>query len=281
MSGNSNKLIPELRLNWELAVDMLIRFIDSEVRQAGFTSVVAGLSGGVDSALSTALAVKALGAENVHVVKMPYCSSSPESSADADRFAEKFGIKLRAVDISRAVDAFFELLPGMNSVRKGNVMARARMITLFDIAAEKSALVLGTGNKTEILLGYTTWYGDCACSINPIGDLYKTQVWAMAEYLGVPPGIISKAPSADLWAGQTDEGELGITYEEADKILFRLVDKRMPVEEVIADGFDKDTVTKVHTRMHRMNFKRVLPPIAKLSPRTVGKDFNYARDLDA
>ena len=281
MTDNSEKVIPELKLNWKLAVDMLTRFIETEVKKAGFSGVVVGLSGGVDSALSTVLGIKALGAGNVHVAKMPYSSSSPESSADADKFAEKFGVTLRMVDISKPVNAFFDLLPGMNSIRKGNVMARARMITLFDIAAEKSALVLGTGNKTEILLGYTTWYGDSACSINPIGDLYKTQVWAMADYLGVPSGIISKSPSADLWAGQTDEGELGITYEEADKILYRIVDKRMSVEEVIADGFDKDTVIKVYSRMQKMNFKRVLPPIAKLSPRTVGKDFLYSRDLGA
>ena len=280
MIANSEKIIPELNLNWELAVGMLIRFIESEVKKTGFTKVAAGLSGGVDSALSTALAIKALGAENVTAVKMPYKSSSAESRADAEKFAKKFDIALREVDITKPVDSFIESLPGMDAVRKGNVMARARMTTIFDIAAENSALVLGTGNKTEILLGYTTWYGDSACSINPIGDLYKTQVWAMADYIGIPASIINKAPSADLWAGQTDEGELGITYEAADKILYRLVDKRMSIDEVIAEGFNETTVNKVYTRMHKMNFKRSMPPIAKLSPRTVGKDFNYARDLD-
>jgi len=281
MTNSKRHIIPELELNWELAVDMLVRFIRTETERTGFRRVVSGLSGGVDSAVATALAIKALGKENVKAVKMPYTTSAPESSKNADEFIRKFEPQSETVDITPAVDALLDSRGIEDPVRRGNVMARMRMIILFDVSAEFEALVLGTGNKTEILLGYTTWYGDSACSLNPIGDLYKTQVWKLAEYLGVPEGIIAKAPSADLWKGQTDEGELGITYEEADKILYRLVDKRMSPEEIVDEGFERSVVEEVEARMKRYHYKRVLPPIAKLSPRTVGKDFLYSRDWDS
>lgn len=278
MTQNPHKIIPELVLNWDLAADMLIRFISTEVKRAGFSKVVVGLSGGVDSALSAALAVKALGKGNVLPLKMPYTSSAPGSSEDAETFAEEFGLSIRTIEISPVVDELFKLIPDMGVVRRGNVMARTRMMLLFDAAAEHSALVLGTGNKTEIMLGYTTWYGDSACSLNPVGDLYKTQVWALAAHLNLPERIVSKVPSADLWVGQTDEGELGLTYEIADSILFHLIDKRLSVEDTVAAGFDPKTVSKIAERIKRFQFKRVMPPVAKISPRTIGMDFLYSRD---
>ena len=272
------EIIPELTLNWKLTEEMIIRFIASEVQRAGFERVVVGLSGGVDSALATLLAVKALGGDKVIPVMMPYKTSDPASLKDAEDFIARFKLKAETVDISPMVDAFLEARQTQDPIRRGNVMARVRMMVLFDVAAEMKALVLGTGNKTEILLGYTTWYGDSACSLNPIGDLYKTQVWALASAMGIPDSIVEKAPSADLWKGQTDEGELGLTYEEMDKILYRLVDKRMSRAEVIGEGFPTEKVDKIGTRIKRYHFKRVMPPIAKLSPRTVGKDFLYSRD---
>jgi NAD+ synthase len=175
-------------------------------------------------------------------------------------------------------DSYFASQPETNDIRRGNVMARLRMMVLYDKAAEIGALVLGTGNKTEILLGYTTIYGDNACSLNPIGDLYKTQVWEFSAYLDLPEEIIAKIPSADLWVGQTDEGELGVSYEIMDQILFRLVDRRDTIEEIIANGFEENMVREIVERMRRNHFKRVMPPIPKLSSRTVGGDFLYARD---
>jgi len=270
--------IPELELNWELAVDMLTRFIRTEVERVGFNKVVVGLSGGVDSALSTVLAVKALGADNVIPIKMPYSSSSSSSQEDANKLIEKFGLNAYNIDISAAVEEFFNLQPDMDAIRKGNVMARVRMIILFDSAAKYNALVLGTGNKTETLLGYSTWYGDGACSLNPIGDLYKSQVWALAEYLDIPESIINKDPSADLWVGQTDEGELGISYSAADKILYRLIDKRLTEKQIVEEGFDSETIRKILNRVKKFHYKRVIPPVAKMSPRTIGKDFLQSRD---
>lgn len=256
----------------------MVKFIETEVIRAGFQKIVIGLSGGIDSALSAYLAVEALGPENVIAVKMPYKTSNPESAKDAEKTAEFLRINLLNIEITNPVDEFFALRGVLNSVRRGNVMARMRMITLFDLAAENSALVLGTGNKTEIMLGYSTLFGDSACSLNAIGDLYKTQVWALSAHFDLPESVVAKAPSADLWAGQTDEDELGITYEIADSILFRLVDKRFSVEETVAEGFDREIVEKVWSRMQKYHFKRVLPPIPKLSPRSVGTDFLYSRD---
>jgi NAD+ synthase len=197
---------------------------------------------------------------------------------DAEDLAHRFNLKLDNIDITNLVDAFVNERGQLGLIRKGNVMARARMIALFDAAAEHKALVLGTGNKTEILLGYTTWYGDCACSLNPIGDLYKTQVWALSAHLELPENIIAKVPSADLWTDQTDEGELGILYETADQILYHLIDRRLKIKQVVDLGFEEQAVKMVAERVKRFHFKRVVPPIAKLSPRTVGKDFLYSRD---
>jgi NAD+ synthase len=224
------------------------------------------------------LAAKALGAENVIALKMPYKTSHEESSHQADMMAKSLGIELKGHPITPEADCIFSAIPNMNRIRKGNVMARLRMILLFDSAAEYNAMVLGTGNKTEILLGYTTWYGDSACSLNAIGDLYKTQVWELSAFLDLPEAIIAKVPSADLWADQTDEGELGITYEMADAILYHLVDKRYSIEKVLEEGFERRLVDLVVERMRKYQFKRMMPPVPKLSPRTVGEDFLYSRD---
>src|SRR5438105_245349 len=213
-----------LLLNSEQAVHVLTIFLRDEVRRTGLTKAVIGLSGGVDSALSTYLAVRALGKENVHVLLMPYRTSSPESLSDAMAAVTDLGISHEVFDISPTADAFFQETEkaggGMDQLRRGNVMARLRMIALYDRSQTLGALVIGTSNKTESLLGYTTLFGDNASAINPLGDLYKTQVWQLSKHIGVPDAIVSKAPSADLWPGQTDETELGVTYSKVDELLY-------------------------------------------------------------
>ncbi len=268
----------DLTINTELARKILTGFIRTEIRRAGIEHAVVGLSGGLDSALSCFLAAEALGPENVQAVLMPYRSSSQDSLDDAQKVVDATGVQSIKVEITAMVDPLFERSPEMSSMRKGNIMARARMVVLFDQSAAFNGLVVGTGNKTEILLGYTTLYGDSACGINPLGDLYKTQVRQLARDLGVPESILTKAPTADLWAGQTDEGELGFTYAEVDRLLYLLVDERYTPEECVQAGFEESFVRSVVKRVQRNQFKRVLPPIAKLSNRTVGYDFLYLRD---
>jgi len=272
--------IPEINLsiNPDLARKILAGFIKSEITRAGFTKAVVGLSGGIDSALSCVLAAEALGTENVLAVRMPYKSSSPESLEHAQLVIEQFKVQSETVEITDMVDALVSLDPEMPKTRKGNIMARARMIVLYDRSEIFNGLVVGTGNKTEILLGYSTLWGDSASAINPIGDLYKSQVRQLSRALGIPPAIIDKAPSADLWLGQTDEDELGFTYEEVDKLLYLLVDQRYSPEECVEAGFAQAFVERVVTRIRRNQFKRMLPPIAKVSNRTVGYDFLYLRD---
>lgn len=266
------------RVNPDIALAMIDRFLVEELGKTGLKGVVVGLSGGVDSALATALAARALGRERVLAVKMPYRTSAPESETDADLVAQYVGIRSERVDISPMVDGHFVAYPDATQLRRGNFMARVRMACLFDLSAREGFLVLGTSNKTELLLGYGTWYGDMASSLNPVGDLYKSQVWHLASYLGVPERVTSKAPSADLWPSQTDEGDMGITYREADAILCMLVDERFTVEEVAAAGHPVETVRKVLQMVEGSQFKRRLPIIAKLSNRTVGIDFRYPRD---
>ena len=269
----------DLSIHTETVRRILVDFIRTEVTRAGFRRAVVGVSGGVDSALVCFLTVEALGPENVLALRMPYKTSSPESLAHAQLVIEKTGVQSRTVDITPMVDAYLErYAQDADRVRRGNVMARMRMIVLYDHSAAFGGLVVGTGNKTEILLGYSTLYGDAAYALNPIGDLYKTQVWQLAEAVGVPDVIVKKAPSADLWVGQTDEDELGFSYRLADQILYRLVDERYTPEEVIAQGFPAEVVWAIVERVRRNHYKRVMPPIAKLSHRTVGYDFLYLRD---
>ncbi len=273
-----------LQLNIDLARRMIVEFIRSELTRTGFTRGVLGLSGGIDSALVACLAAEALGAENVLAVLMPYRTSNPASRADAELVAQKLGIASRVVEITPMVEPYLASVIGEPSAdalvarRRGNVMARQRMIVLYDQSEEFRALVLGTSNKTEYLLGYTTQFGDSAAAIQPIADLYKYQVRQLARVAGVPDAIINKAPSADLWQGQTDEGELGFTYDDADAILYRLVDERHTVEEIITQGFDARVVRRVVELVRRNQFKRVTPPVAKLSARTIGTDWLYDRD---
>ena len=268
----------DLTINPGLAGQILTSFIHSEITRAGFSRAVLGLSGGVDSALSCYLAAAALGAENVLAVRMPYRSSSPDSLAHAQLVIDDLGVPSLTVEITPMVEPLFERFPDADQVRRGNVMARARMIVLYDQSQAFQGLVVGTGNKTEILLGYTTLYGDSACAINPIGDLYKAQVRQLARHMSVPEEIIAKPPSADLWQGQTDEDELGFTYDEVDRLLYLLVDQRYSPEECVEAGFEHAFVETVLRRVQRNHFKRVMPPIAKLSDRTVGYDFLYLRD---
>lgn len=267
-----------LAINCPEVVQVLTGFIRTEVRKTGFSKVVVGLSGGVDSSLSAALAVGALGAENVHGVMMPYASSNPASLGDATLLAEQLGITSRKVEITAMVDPYFSEATGIDNMRRGNVMARQRMIVLYDVSAEIGALVLGTSNKTEYLLGYSTLWGDSACALNPLGDLYKTQVWELARFLKLPGQIIDKKPSADLWAGQTDEEELGFTYKDADEVLALLIDSRMKPEHVAARGYNGKFVEQIMQTVRKTQYKRHLPLIAKLSNRTINRDFRFPRD---
>ena len=288
-----NDLLVSLDINADLARTMIVNFIRDEITRVGFSRGVLGLSGGIDSSLVAFLAVEALGAQNVLGVLMPYRTSSPESRADAETVAQKLGIATRVIEITALVDPYLEKFASGSSTsplrgsaqdatqiarRRGNVMARARMIALYDQSEEFHALVVGTSNKTEALLGYTTQFGDNAAAIQPIADLYKAQVRQLARVVGVPDKIIAKAPSADLWQGQTDEGELGFTYDDADAILYRLVDERRRAADVIALGFDARVVQRIVGLVRRNHFKRVTPPACKLSARTIGIDFLYDRD---
>lgn len=268
----------DLSIHTELARKILTGFIKSEITRVGFTRAIIGLSGGIDSALSCALAAEALGPDNVLAVRMPYKTSSADSLEDAEKTATRFGVKMETIDITPIVEPMIQLDPQISNLRKGNLMARARMIVLYDQSEVFKGLVIGTSNKTEILLGYTTLWGDMAAAINPIGDLYKTQVRQLSQAMNLPQSVIDKAPSADLWKGQTDEAELGFTYDEADRLLYLLVDERFRIEDCIAAGFDKGFVNQVVERIRRSQYKRMMPPIAKLSQRTIGYDFLYLRD---
>jgi len=257
---------------------ILTEFIRSEIGRAGFSRAVVNLSGGIDSAVSFALAAEAMGPQNVLAVRLPYKSSSMDSLEHAQLLIDQIGSPAVTIPITEMVDPLIERDPEITDMRKGNIMARTRMIVAYDQSEAFNALVVGTGNKTEILLGYTTLFGDSACALNPIGDLYKTQVRQLAGALQIPEVIIAKPPSADLWTGQTDEGELGFTYEDVDKLLYLLVDQRYRPEECVEAGFAEKFVRQVVERVRRNQFKRILPPIAKLSSRTVGYDFLYLRD---
>lgn len=273
-----NDIKSKIKLNMELTEKILVNFIREEVRSAGFEKVVLGLSGGIDSAIVAFLAVKALGPENVLGIMMPYKSSSRESLEDAQRVVEATGMRVEKIEITDMVDAYFAKEPDISDLRKGNKMARERMTILYDYSAKEKSLVLGTSNKTEILLGYSTQWGDSASAINPVGDLLKTQVWELSEYMGVPKEVIEKKPSADLWEGQSDEDELGFSYFLADEIINLLVDERYTKEEILEKGYSEKTIDSILWRIKTNQYKRKLPLIAKISNRTMEREFRYPRD---
>ena len=267
-----------LTLDAPLTVKFLQLFLAEEVRKVGFQRLVLGLSGGIDSALAAYLAVGALGRENVRVVSMPYKLSSPDSLAHARLVADDLGLDMLVEPITPMVDAYLDSHPDASKLRQGNLMARMRMVTLYDHSAAWNALVLGTSNKTELLLGYGTQHGDLASALNPLGDLYKTQVRQLSRHVGVPAPVIDKPPSADLWEGQSDEAELGFTYDEVDRLLLALVDERRSPAEAEALGFARPMIETVLRRIRLNQFKRRTPLLPKISARTLDKDFHYLRD---
>ena len=268
----------ELDLDLPVVAAVLTDFIRRETRKAGFGRLVVGLSGGVDSAVAAALACRAFPPRDVICVRMPYKTSTPRSLADAGRLASRLRARLLTVPITPMIDPYLRAHPGTSRLRRGNLMARQRMAVLYDLSAAGRALVLGTSNKTELLLGYGTLHGDMASGLNPLGDLYKTQVRALALHLGVPAAIVKKTPTADLWAGQSDESELGFAYADIDRLLLILVDRRLSTEEAIAAGFPRRMVDRIVARIRGSQFKRRPPIVAKIAPRTVGVDFRYPRD---
>jgi NAD+ synthase len=293
-SGPLFAMAPELEIDTAVAERVTVQFIRGQLRQAGFSRALLGLSGGIDSAVSAFLAARAVGPDNVLCVMMPYATSSPESITDAQLVASALGAPTELIEISGMVDAYFGVRYGpgegggllvgaapdgleASNLRRGNYMARTRMAVLYDRSAAWGGLVVGTGNKTESLIGYTTHFGDNASAFNPIGDLYKSQVRSLAAHLGVPEGLIRKAPSADLWPGQTDEGEAGFSYPELDRLLFWMVDRRRTPEELIELGFTRSLVERVDRMVAGAEFKRQVPPVAKLGPRTPGVDYLYPR----
>jgi NAD+ synthase len=274
----SPRVLDRLRLNAPLAVDVLTRFIRDAVETSGTSGVVLGLSGGIDSSLAAALAARALGPERVHGFLLPYRTSSPESEADARRVAEHLGLPHRKIDISPMIDAYFAMETDADAGRRGNKMARERMTILFDQAKRLGALVLGTSNKTEILLGYSTVFGDNASSLNPLGDLYKHQVWQLSRHLELPEEVVAKRPSADLWPGQTDEDEMGFDYATADEVLWLLFDEGLTPEEIVERGYDEPVVRRIVRFERQFRFKRRLMLIARLSGSAVNLDQEIPRD---
>jgi len=268
----------ELQIDTRLVHKILVEFLRQEIGKVGMQRAVVNLSGGIDSALSCYLAVEALGAQNVLAIRLPYRTSSPDSLTDAQLVIDALGMPGATIDITPMVEPLFERFPDMNQNRRGNVMARARMIVLYDQSAVWNGLPVGTSNKTELLLGYGTVFGDMASAVNPLGDLYKTQIRQLAAAVGMPQPILDKPPSADLWVGQTDEGEMGVTYEEVDRLLYLLVDERYSLDEAVEAGFAREYVERVWKMVRVNSFKRRLPLIAKVSTRTIGVDFRYLRD---
>ncbi len=269
-----------MRINPAFAEKLLTRFIKEELSKFNFKKGILGLSGGLDSTVCAFLAVRALGPKNVIGLIMPYEDSFGEEVKDAADLAGHLDIKVHIVNISAMINAYFTKHPTDSLILKGNKMARERMSILYDYSEREKALILGTSNKTELLLGYGTIHGDMACAINPMGDLYKTQIRQLSRALKVPGKILKKKPTAGLWAGQTDEGELGLSYDKIDQILYQLVDLRKTKKELISEGFQKKDVEKIIELIKKAEFKRHLPPIPKISVRTIGHDFLYPYDWE-
>lgn len=267
-----------LKINPLFVENILTRFIRDELAKHGYKKGILGLSGGLDSTVCAYLAVSALGPRHVLGLIMPYGDSFPAEVRDAEKVGRILRIRTRTIDIAPQVDPYFAAHPTASHILRGNKMARERMSILYDFSAREKALILGTSNKTELLIGYGTIHGDMASAINPMGDLYKTQVRQLARRLGVPAAILKKVPTAGLWSGQTDEQEIGLSYAELDEILENLVEKRKSVREMVQSGFKPETVKRVTEMIRNSEFKRKLPPIAKLSPRSVGHDFLYPYD---
>ncbi len=267
-----------MKINPSFATRILCAFIREEFARFGYKKGIIGLSGGLDSSVCATLAARALGPKNVLGLILPYKDTFKQDVKDARYLAKSLGIMSQTIDISPMVDAYFSLHPAKDRIRIGNKMARERMSILYDFSAKEKALILGTSNKTELLLGYGTIHGDMACAINPLGDLYKTQVRQLAVYLKVPARIRNKKPTAGLWPDQTDEGEIGLTYPEIDRILYELVDERKSRADLVAAGFSQKSVARIISLIENSEFKRKMPPIAKISSRTVGHDFLYPYD---
>ena len=281
------ELPEEIAIDTGVARRVITAFIRAQLAQAGFERALVGLSGGIDSALVAFLVAEAIGADRLLCVLMPYRASSPASRSDAEEVVRRLGCPSELVDITPIVDGYFgqDGNPGSGGpmaleaspLRRGNAMARARMLVLYDRSVTWRGLVVGTGNKTESLIGYTTLFGDSASAFNPIGDLYKSQVRQLSVAVGVPDAIIRKAPSADLWPGQTDEQEAGFSYPQLDRLLFWMIDRRHSDEELAAMGFDPAVIERVGRLVAVSEFKRQVPPIAKLGLRTLGVDYLYPR----
>lgn len=268
----------ELDIQPSLVTELLVTFLREEVGSAGMERTVVGLSGGVDSAVVVALCARAFGPGNVLAVLLPYRLSNPSSARDAELVADRLGLVTRRVDISPMADAYLGSGETLDARRRGNVLARCRMTILYDLSVEWRGLVIGTSNKSEILLGYSTQWGDGAHALNPLGDLYKHQVYQLARFLELPAEVVEKPPSADLFEGQTDEGELGFSYAEADRVFYRLIDRRYSEDELVSEGFERAFVRRLAARIVASQFKRLPPVIAKVSRRSVGHDFRYLRD---
>ncbi|MDD8020587.1 MAG: NAD+ synthase [Acidobacteriota bacterium] len=267
-----------MKINCPLVLKVLTSFIREESHKAGFEHNIIGLSGGLDSTVCAYLAVKAMGSKHLFGLIMPFKNYDQEGVSLAEEVGQLLEIKVEKIDISPQIESYFSSHPVDNPVLRGNKIARERMSILYDYSARLEAMILGTSNKTELLIGYGTIHGDLACGINPMGDLYKTQVQELGRYLNVPQKILSRKPTAGLWPGQTDEDEIGLSYEELDRILFSLVDERLTVEEVIKAGYEEKKVRRVAELIRKSEYKRKMPPIAKLSERTVGHDFLYPYD---
>ncbi|WP_246142889.1 NAD+ synthase [Pasteuria penetrans] len=267
-----------LHLDPELTVELLTVSLREEIQKASFSRAVVGVSGGIDSALSLSLAVRALGKESVLAVFMPFQESAVESHEDAGTLIQQLGVESLTIDITPQIEAYFSSMKEVSPLRRGNKMARERMSILYDLSSERQALVVGTTNRTELLLGYGTLHGDTASAINPLGDLYKTQVRQLAAYMEVPESILTKPPSADLWEGQTDEQELGFLYTDIDRLLYYMIDLQYPLIKLRALRFADAFIEKISRRVIGTQYKRCLPIILKVSQRTMGMDFRYLRD---
>lgn len=280
ISDGARGLRDELAIDPQMVATMCRSFIASHVKSIGAECVILGLSGGIDSALVAYLTAAAVGADRLVTVMMPTATSSPSSRSDAEAIASDLGCRNELLPIEAPLAALLAALPADEAItplRRGNIAARLRMTTLYDRSAHHRGVVIGTGNKSEIMIGYSTIYGDAASAFNPIGDLYKTQVRELSRHLGVPASVVEKAPSADLWPGQTDEGEGGFDYPTLDRILYRLVDRRLPAAEIVAEGFDAALVDRIVEMVRRSEFKRQMPPIAKVGGRSSGSDYLYPR----